>query len=240
MPFICVRRKIAENWEKSMRHETIGCFCHSVRCEGVPGGGGPCSVVPFKNWHLFPCSHIYFPLVPCFSNLLFPLPLPPPPLESRLGFALKSLILTDIRSTSLLVMGSCWYIFLISLFALGCNGQWFQMLLLSVKSTHKISCSLHHRFQFQMTNELSLKQHDGTDPGLWWWGLKAEASMGYRGMFPREILKIRSSEMRFLAFWGVTVRCLIVWNYRSFAAYWKKNSDIQSLLWTAATGTAGC
>ena len=36
--------------------------------------------------------------------------------------------------------------------------------------------------------------------GLWCRGLKAEASGGYRGMLPREILKIRSSEMRFLGF----------------------------------------
>ena len=73
MPFICVRCKIAENWEKSMRHETIGCFCHSVRCEGVPGVGvlvplfpskiGMCSLVPTFISHLFPafliCSSLY-------------------------------------------------------------------------------------------------------------------------------------------------------------------------------------
>ena len=60
------------------------------------GAGGHCSLVPFKNWLVFPCSRSVFALVPYFCNLLA---LPPPPpllLDSRLYLAaLKFLMLTD-------------------------------------------------------------------------------------------------------------------------------------------------
>ena len=61
------------------------------------GGGRPCSLVPSKNWLVFPCSRSFFAFVPYFSNLLA---LPPPPpqilLDSRRYVAaLKSLMLTD-------------------------------------------------------------------------------------------------------------------------------------------------
>ena len=56
----------------------------AVLSPGYPRGG-PCSLVPFKNWLVFPCSRNFFPLVPCFSNLLA---LYPPPLEQLARFML--------------------------------------------------------------------------------------------------------------------------------------------------------
>ena len=62
-----------------------------ARKEGLPRGG-PCSLVPLKNWLVFLCSRSFFATVPYFTS-------PPPPpllLDSRLYVAaLKSFMLTD-------------------------------------------------------------------------------------------------------------------------------------------------
>ena len=50
------------------------CFCANSEVpihEGLPGGGGgggPCSLVPFQNCPMFPCSHI---LSECFCTVIF-------------------------------------------------------------------------------------------------------------------------------------------------------------------------
>ena len=114
----------------------------SFLSEGLQGGGGGGGVLV----SLFPSKIGLCFLVPAFFSHLFPAflicsSLPPPTLESGLAFCFK-------------ISHSDWYILFISVFALVFNNQRFQMLLLSVKSTRKTSCSLDHRFQFQMTKEL--------------------------------------------------------------------------------------
>ena len=93
-----------------------------------------------------------------------------------------------------------------------------------LKSTRKTSCRLHHQFQFQIRpkncclllpitinrrkkHDYFLGQIQFCDTG-WAKGRpkakarppKVEASRGYGGILSQDILKIRSSEMRFLAF----------------------------------------
>ena len=40
----------------------------TVNNEGLPGGGGPCSLVPFQNCPMFPCSHTFSE---CFRTVIF-------------------------------------------------------------------------------------------------------------------------------------------------------------------------